>query len=323
MKIVVVGGSGHIGTFLVPRLVRAGHEVVSMTRSGRNRYVASPEWKQVAHVAVDREQQDAEGTFGRTVLAQQPDAVIDLLCFTLESANALVEALRGEVGHLLHCGSLFRYGPTIKYPIHEGGGTEAIDEYGRQKEAIARMLIAETVDGGLTTTSIHPGHIVGPGWLPINPLGNTDVTAWHRISSGTPLRVPSQGGDTMHHVHADDVAQLFQLAVENREAAAGQDFHAVAPSALTVRGYTAIVGGWFGEPGEIEPITWDQFRKETTAAFAQHSWDHLHRSHYLSIDKPKRLLGYDPAYEPEQAVQESIRWLIENDQLDVARPLAV
>jgi len=324
MKIVVIGGSGHIGTFLVPRLVRAGHEVVSMTRSGRNRYEASPEWEQVAHVAVDREAQDAEGTFGRTVLAQEPDAVIDLLCFTIKSATALVEALRGGVGHLLHCGSLFRYGPTVKYPIHEGGGTEAIDEYGRQKEAIARMLIAESASpGGLAATSIHPGHIVGPGWLPINPLGNTDVSAWHRISSGTPLRVPSQGGDTMHHVHADDVAQLFQLAVENREAASGEDFHAVAPSALTVRGFAGIAGGWFGQPGEIEPITWEQYREETTEAFAQHSWDHLHRSHYLSIDKPKSLLGYAPAYEPEEAVLESVRWLIENDQLDVARPLTV
>jgi nucleoside-diphosphate-sugar epimerase len=295
-----------------------------MTRSGRAHYATAPEWGQVVHVAVDREQEDKEGTFGRTVLAQKPDAVIDLLCFTIASATALVEALRGDVGHLLHCGSLFRYGPTVKYPIHEGGGTEAIDEYGRQKEAIARMLIAETASpGGLATTSIHPGHIVGPGWLPINPLGNTDVSAWHRISSGTPLRVPSQGGDTMHHVHADDVAQLFQLAVEHREAAAGEDFHAVAPSALTVRGYTSIVGGWFGQHGEIEPITWEQYRGETTEAFAQHSWDHLHRSHYLSIDKPKSLLGYAPAYEPEEAVLESVRWLIDHGQLEVPGPLKV
>ena len=34
MRIVVIGGSGHIGTFLVPRLVRAGHDVISVTRSG-------------------------------------------------------------------------------------------------------------------------------------------------------------------------------------------------------------------------------------------------------------------------------------------------
>ena len=35
MRIVVIGGSGHVGSFLVPRLVRAGREVVSLTRGAR------------------------------------------------------------------------------------------------------------------------------------------------------------------------------------------------------------------------------------------------------------------------------------------------
>ena len=39
MRIVVIGGSGHIGTFLVPRLVRAGHEVVNISRGQRSSYV--------------------------------------------------------------------------------------------------------------------------------------------------------------------------------------------------------------------------------------------------------------------------------------------
>jgi NAD(P)-dependent dehydrogenase (short-subunit alcohol dehydrogenase family) len=29
MRVVVIGGSGHVGTFLVPRLVEAGHEVAA------------------------------------------------------------------------------------------------------------------------------------------------------------------------------------------------------------------------------------------------------------------------------------------------------
>jgi uncharacterized protein YbjT (DUF2867 family) len=32
MKILVVGGTGHIGTFLVPKLVQLGHEVYIATR---------------------------------------------------------------------------------------------------------------------------------------------------------------------------------------------------------------------------------------------------------------------------------------------------
>jgi len=44
MRIVVIGGSGHIGTFLVPRLVRAGHEVTVVSRGSRTAYTPSPEW---------------------------------------------------------------------------------------------------------------------------------------------------------------------------------------------------------------------------------------------------------------------------------------
>lgn len=73
-----------------------------------------------------------------------PDVVVDLVCFSLESATALVERLRGEVGHLLHCGTLWRYGPSNRLPISETTGTPPVGEYGIHKDRIARMLKEET-----------------------------------------------------------------------------------------------------------------------------------------------------------------------------------
>jgi nucleoside-diphosphate-sugar epimerase len=323
MRIVVIGGSGHIGTFLVPRLVREGHEVVNVSRGSRTAYVDAAEWQHVRRVVADRQQEDADGTFGETVLAQNPDVVVDLICFTLDSARALVEALRGRVGQLLHCGSVWRYGASQKLPIAEGAGTAPFGEYGVEKERIARMLEEETASGGLGATSVHPGHIVGPGWEPINPLGNLDPSVWETLSAGRALRVPGSGTELMHHVHADDVAQVFDLAIEHREKAAGEDFHAVAPSALTVRGYAEIAAGWFGQSASLEMVSWDQFRQTTTPEHADASWGHLYRSQYLSIEKSRSLLGYAPRYEPEAAVLESLRWLIAHGTLKVARPLAV
>src|SRR3954471_4433558 len=108
MRIVVIGGSGHIGTFLVPRVVRAGHEVVNVSRGQRSSYVDDPAWQQVERVVVDRAAEDRAGTFAGRVADLRPDVVIDLICFTLDSATALVDGLRGETGHLLHCGSIWR-----------------------------------------------------------------------------------------------------------------------------------------------------------------------------------------------------------------------
>ncbi|WP_459804927.1 NAD-dependent epimerase/dehydratase family protein [Herbidospora sp. RD11066] len=323
MRIVVIGGSGHIGTYLVPRLVRAGHEVINISRGSRAAYTGSPEWEQVRQVVADREQQDLDGTFGDTVAALNPEVVVDLVCFTLESAVALVERLRDEVGHLLHCGSIWRYGPSHATPISEGMGTAPLGDYGTQKDLIARMLKEETLKGGLVTTTLHPGHIVGPGWHPIGALGNLDPSVWTTISSGRPLRIPGIGAEFMHHVHADDVAQSFELAIERRDAAAGQDFNVVAPTALNVRGYAHQASAWFGRTATLESVTWEEFRGENPAEHAQASWEHLVRSHVCSIEKARTLLGYAPSYQPQEAILEAVRWLIDHDELKVAGPLVV
>jgi nucleoside-diphosphate-sugar epimerase len=118
--------------------------------------------------------------------------------------------------------------------------------YGTQKAVIAELLAAETRSGGLVTTVLQPGHISGPGWPPIGPLGNLDPDIWYTLSAGQEIAIPGLGAELMHHVHADDVAQAFQLTVEHRDAAAGESF-SVAPSALTARGFLATAAGWFGQ----------------------------------------------------------------------------
>lgn len=325
MKVTVIGGSGHIGSFLVPRLVRAGHEVTNISRGTSAPYTDSPEWQQVHQVTADRQEEDRDGTFAGRVSALKPDAVVDLVCFTLESAAALVHRLRGEVGHLLHCGSIWRYGQSLKLPIREGSDSAAapFGDYGIQKNRIALMLKEETASGGLATTSLHPGHIVGPGWHPVGPLGNLDPSVWQTLSAGQPLRIPGSGAELMHHVHADDVAQAFEKAIAQREAAAGEDFNIVAPTALTVRGYADIAAAWFGHAAVLETVTWDRFRENTSRDYAESSWGHLYRSHCFSIVKAASVLGYAPRYEPEQAVFESIQWLVEHERLHVARSLGV
>ena len=52
-RVVVIGATGHIGTYLVPRLVRGGHEVIAMSRGLRGPYHDSPQWAQVSRVTVD------------------------------------------------------------------------------------------------------------------------------------------------------------------------------------------------------------------------------------------------------------------------------
>jgi len=323
VRIVVIGGSGHVGSFLVPRLVRAGHEVINLARGARSPYVDDETWSEVEQISVDRAAEDAAGTFGQRVAELEAEVVVDMICFTPDSATALVEALRGRSGHLIHCGTIWRYGASVKQPMREDDTSPPFGEYGIQKAAIAELLAAETRSGGLVTTVLQPGHISGPGWAPIGPLGNLDPAVWYSLSAGQEIAVPGLGTEVLHHVHADDVAQAFQLAVEHRDVAAGESFNVVAPSALTARGFLAIAAGWFGKTASIRSVSWAEFKSGTTADFADSSWQHLSRSQYASIEKARTLLGYDPTFEPEAAVLDGIRWLIDHAQLEVANRLVV
>jgi nucleoside-diphosphate-sugar epimerase len=321
MRIVVIGGTGHVGSFLVPRLVRGGHQVVSLSRGARAPYVDDPAWERVEQLKVDREAEDAAGTFPGLVRDLEPEVVIDMVCFTADSARSLVDGLRGHVGHLIHCGSVWMHGPSIKLPIAEDDGSEPFGEYGIQKAAIARMLRAETERGGLVTTSLHPGHISGPGWPVVNPVGNLDPTVWQTLAGGGVLDIPGPGAETMVHVHADDVAQAFALAVEHRDQAAGEAFHVTAGSSLTVRGFARIAAGWFGREASLRSVGWPEFRAGMAAQHADASWEHLSRSHHMSIDKARQRLGYRPAYQPEVAAKAAVGWLIDHDELIVVSPM--
>ena len=140
MRIVVIGGSGHVGSFLVPRLVRAGHEVVNLSRGARAPYIDDEAWSNVKQIPVDRAAEDAAGTFGKRVVELEADVVVDMICFTPDSAAALVETLRGRSGHLIHCGTIWRYGPSVKQPMGEDDTSPPFGEYGTQKAAIAKLL---------------------------------------------------------------------------------------------------------------------------------------------------------------------------------------
>lgn len=315
MRVVVIGGTGHIGTYLIPRLVARGHEVVVVSRTKRRPYQPDAAWAKVREVEVDRDSAEADGSFGARIRALAPDVVIDLICFRLESAQHLVAALRGRVQHLLHCGTIWVHGPSAEVPTTEEQPRAAFGDYGVRKAAIEAWLLAETRGGGLPATVLHPGHIVGPGWAPLNPAGHFNPAVFARLARGEELALPNLGLETVHHVHADDVAQAFMAALENWRGAVGEAFHVVSPAALTLRGYAAAMGEWFGRPARLRFLPWEEWRQTVTPEEAAATWDHIAHSPNCSIAKARRVLGYAPRYRSLEAVQEAVAWLRDHGQL--------
>jgi len=315
-RLVVIGATGHVGTYLVPRLVRAGHEVVALSRGEREPYRPAPEWRSVQRVEVDREAADAAGTFGDRIAELRPDAVVDMLCFTAASAQQLVDALRPTRPLLVHCGTIWVHGPAARVPVTEDEPRTAYGEYGTGKAAVEALLHRETVAGGVPSVVLHPGHISGPGWPVITPAGNLDPDVWRRLATGEPLALPDLGLGVLHHVHADDVAQAFERAL-TRPAAIGSSFHVVSEQAMTMRGLAAGVAGWFGREPLLDLVDWPEFERRVGAEHAAVTRDHAGRSIAASIDRSRDVLGYRPRYSSLEALQESLRWLVANGHVDV------
>jgi nucleoside-diphosphate-sugar epimerase len=315
MRVVIIGGSGHVGTYLVPRLVAAGYEVINVSRQQRDPYQPNGAWRQVQQVEIDRTAAEAAGDFGSQIRALAPDIVIDMICFTPESARHLVEALRGQVQHFLHCGTIWIHGPSVEVPTTELQPRRPFGDYGINKAAIETYLLNEARRNGFPATLLHPGHIVGPGWAPLNPAGHFNPAVFAKLGRGEEVALPNLGLETVHHVHADDVAQIFMQAIANRSTALGESFHVVSPAALTLRGYAEAMATWFGQPANLTYLPWDAWRQTVSADEARATWDHIAHSPNCSIAKAQRLIDYRPRYSSLQAVQEAVRWLMDNGQL--------
>ena len=321
MHTVVIGATGHIGSYLVPRLLAAGHDVVSVTRGESEPYRSPGSWSPVEHVSIDREAAEAEGTFGERIRELRPDVVIDLICFELDSAERLVRALDGEVQHLLHCGTIWVHGPSAVVPTTEDQAREPFGEYGRKKAEIEAYLLDVARRDDFPVTVLHPGHIVGPGWEPLNPAGHFSPEVFERLANGDDLALPNLGLETVHHVHADDVAQAFEAALNNWNRAVGESFHVVSPSAVTLRGYAEAVAGWFGRSASLSYLPWEEWREQVSGEEAEATWDHIAHSPNCSIEKARHALGYQPRYTSLQAVRESVARLIEDGTVE-ADPIA-
>ncbi|MBK7711505.1 MAG: NAD-dependent epimerase/dehydratase family protein [Bacteroidales bacterium] len=313
MKVIIIGGTGHVGTFLVPRLVLAGHDVISISRQKREPYRNHPAWQLVKQVVIDREEADRTNSLGRQILNLSPDIVIDMICFTPQSARNITEALRGRIQHFLHCGTIWVHGHSELVPTVETQPRKPFGEYGINKAAIESYLLTEHKQTGFPVTILHPGHIVGPGWIPLNPAGHFNPEVFKTIAEGKELLLPNLGMETVHHVHADDLAQAFIKAIDNRNRALGESFHIVSEQALTLRGYAMAMAAWYGKEAILRFLPWNQWKETLSEEDAAATWDHIAHSPNCSIEKAKRVLGYSPRYSSLQAVQESVNALYNKD----------
>lgn len=308
----VIGGKGRIGSYLVPLLLESGYDVINVSRGESALPRPDNCWRSVRQVVLDRNQED----FPARIAELGSDCVIDMICFKDEDMRRLAGTLQERTGHYVVIGSLWMHGPSTVVPCPEHLCREPIGDYGIEKHRMDLSIQQLHATANFPGTIIHPGHIVAEGFNLVNPQGNLNLQVFRDLRDSRPLALPNFGMETLHHVHAADVAGIVMAALENGSISFGQGFHIVSSGAVTLSGYAREVARWFGQEAMLVFQPYTIWAKGVSRDDANITYEHIQHSPCGSMEKARRMLGFIPRYTSYQAIRLGLDWLIENGKIN-------
>ena len=292
MKIVVIGASGHTGSYLVKELVKDGHEVIALMRGTRTPYGYDESiWSKVKVENIKREDL-FETDFLEKVNA---DVICDLIAYDIDGVKKIVSKITNNAFYV-QIGTIWTYENKEYLPVDELHPKNAVQNYGKQKGLIEEYLLSKVKSGELRATVVHPGHISGKEWQPINPQGNLDFSVFEKIKKGEKIVLPYNGLSTIQHIHSYDLARIIIATINKQEVSNGQAFIAVAEKAMTLRAITEKTFEYFNQTPNIEYLEWEDFKKAVGDQNALVTLDHVSHSPCCTVEKAKRLLGVEIKY---------------------------
>lgn len=242
MKILIIGGTGLISTWITQRLLeQAGHDLTLYNR-GQTESRIPQGTKTILgdrkNFAQFEAQMNEVGPF---------DCVIDMVGYDPDEAHSVVRAFKGKVGQFIFCSTVDVYSkPPHRLPYREDEPYGGLNTYARNKVAIERILLAAYHDGDFPLTIIRPAYTYGETRGPIHSLGGS-LTYLDRIRRGKPIVVHGDGNSIWTACHADEVARAFVNAIGNT-AAIGNTYHTTGEEWLPWNQYHQKVAEALGAP---------------------------------------------------------------------------
>lgn len=298
MKIMVVGGTGHIGMFLVPMLVKQNYTVQVVTR-GVLPLPQEPAWKKVQLIACNTGDPQAV----KSLLTYDPEVVIDIP----GTARLLYDTFKGHAQHFLATGSVWMFGEPKVVPTPEKTQNPCLFEGYDTRYADILKMTAQCHSDGIAFTAIMPPNICGPGKIPLDCLGGRDIELHKKQQAGEAVILPEGPEALIGPCDAEDIAALFVLAIQHREQASGQIFNVGSAYALTASEIVATFADIFKVKIPIRRVSWPEYETKVSPGIG---WYWHFKAHMCpDITKARHLCGYHPKYTPEQTLARAVDWM--------------
>jgi nucleoside-diphosphate-sugar epimerase len=282
VRVFVLGGTGFIGTALVRELIARGHAVVGLARSEAS-----------AAKLAGLGAQPLAGDIARpeTWVAQLPmlDGVIHAACdFDTNMAaidRRLLDILLPALGaqakrpRFIYTGGGWLFGATGDVVATEDSAMNPLPAFAWMVEGLTRVLNSPTFDGVV----IHPA-MVHAGDGGVFRRFAADAAGRHavRVVASEDIRWPL--------VHADDLAQLYALALER--APPKSSYIGAAIDGVPVGQIAHAYASRFGTPNQTpEIVSTDEIAAELGEWARGYALDQQ-----LSGNKARRELGWQPAH---------------------------
>ncbi len=283
MRVLVFGGTGFLGSRIVPKLLERGHEVTVLTRraeelphlesigaSGILGDLLEPEGflhslsphDVVVSVAMPME----FGRMSRKALAVMRDRATKFVSTTLTVGQKL------ECPVIVTLGTSYRTGPgevaDETWPIERFGITKVGED--------AETLIKRAVEDGQPIIQMIPGQIYGPGG---------QFLEMYRMMTSGRFGIFGKGDNYIPRIHVEDCANAFVLAIEALPI--GESFILADDTPCTMREFNEFMAECSNMP---KPRTIPRFIARL--ALGKTLLETIEMNCIVTNEKAKRMLGW-------------------------------
>jgi len=314
MRVLVTGGAGYIGSNLVDRLVRDGHDVAVLddlsTGSEQNLRDARPRIDLVVGTILD--EPTVRGMVKDADLVYHLAAAVGVMNIVREPLQSIITNARGTEIVLDACAAGGTrvlvastseiYGKTTKMPMSEdddrvlGSTTVSRWSYSTAK-ALDEHLAFEHSRNGLPVSIVRYFNSYGPR---IDDRGYGSVVAnfFRQALAGEPITLHGDGSQTRCFTFVDDTVEGTVRAA-TMDAALGSVFNVGNDSEITVAELAALVKRVTGSDSDVVSVSYESrygARFEDT------------KRRVPDLTRAASVLGYRPSVALEDGLRRTLEW---------------
>jgi nucleoside-diphosphate-sugar epimerase/ketosteroid isomerase-like protein len=258
MRVFVTGGTGHSGSYIIPELIAAGHEVTGLARSDTAAAAVSALGAKVRRGSLedlDGLREAAEDSDGVIHVAHRQDLLpsggMDAVAAAeLPIMLAYGEALAGTGKPLVAAGSIGSPGNLGRPATEEDPALPSGDEHKgtlRVRNVVERAVVG-LAERGVRSSVVRIATIAHDTTDRVGFLPLLIALAKEKGFVG----YPGDGANLWNAVHVRDAASLFRLALE--KGPAGKYWHAVEDAGIPFRDLAEAIGSRLGLPVVSVPV---------------------------------------------------------------------